>query len=290
MLTKLQNFLRTHFQRSDNGLMQVILINGVIFVILLLTKIVLFLADYDTLYQVLQQSLRLPAPWQVFLHQPWSMLTYFWLQEDFISAALSLLLLYTFGQFIMHTLGSRSLIFLYMLGGIAGGSTFLLLYNLAPGLKGTHTSLIGMMGSFYAIMAATATLSPHFAFRLLFFGSIPIKYILGFLLLLSLFELSGPQPAHGIANLGGALAGYIYIQYRKRKRTMRPWMGYFKKFSNKNSKFRVTYVHNSPIKQDKAMDHIDQEVLDAILDKIASSGYQSLSAQEKHQLFQAGHQ
>lgn len=297
MLAEASSFIKKHFQRSENSLMQIILINALIFAALLLIKTALVLAGHEIYYQALYQFLSLPASWQSFLHQPWSIITHFWVHEHFFITIWSLLLLHAFGQPIMQSLGSQSLVALYVLGGIAGGVCFLLLYNLAPRFQGTSASLVGLTGSLYAVMVGAAIQIPDLAFRLLFLATIRIKYIVGFLLLLSFFELSSPQPAAGIANLGGALLGYIYTSHASKLVVLDTILVRLRKFFRKKSTLKVTYRRDKPMdpgNRDKPTDsdeevhHIEQEAIDLILDKVAESGYESLSQEEKRQLFHAG--
>ena len=288
MITKIGSFIKTHFQQPENGLMQVILINVLVFVALLLIKTAWVLTGYEAHYQTLYQYLSLPASWKAFLHQPWSIVTYFWVHEHFFGTIWSLLLLYAFGQVVMNSLGSKSLLALYVLGGVGGGIFFLLLYNLAPPFRGLSTSLIGSAGSLYAVMVGAATGVPYFSFRLLFLGTIRIKYIVGFLLLLSFLELSDHQPAAGIANLGGALLGYMYASQVSKLAGLSSFLPRLRKTFRKKSTLKVTYKQDKPIDRDKEVSYTDQEAIDLILDKIAESGYESLSLEEKQQLFHGG--
>lgn len=137
-------------------------------------------------------------------------------------------------------------------------------------------------------MAGAARGVPHFSCRLLFLGTIRIKYIVGFLLLLSFFELSGHQPAAGIANLGGVLLGYMYVSQVRKLTGLGSLLPRFRKPFRKKSALKVTYKQDKPIDRDKEVSYIDQEAIDLILDKVAESGYESLSQEEKQQLFHAG--
>ena len=61
MMSELFYFIKIHFQRSENGLMQVLLLNALSFFALLLLKVVMVVAGYETAYTVLCQNLALPA-------------------------------------------------------------------------------------------------------------------------------------------------------------------------------------------------------------------------------------
>ena len=288
MLAEARSFLIRQFQKPENGPMQIILIHGLIFTALLFIKILLLLAGYEAYYQALYQRLSLPASWQVFLHQPWSIFTHFWIHDYFWSTLWSLFLLNVFGQLIMHLLGSPHLVALYVLGGIAGGIAFLLLYNLSPTFRAVHPSLVGTTGSLYAVMAGAAVIAPHVSLRMLFLGTIRIRYIVVGMLLLSFLELSSRQPATAIANLGGALLGYGYMQHLRKLRKLGSFVAsLYQPLMRQRTHMVVTKPETTNLTQ-AIMETTSQETVDAILEKISSSGYESLTQEEKQQLFHAG--
>ena len=284
MLAEARSFLIRQFQKPENGPMQIILIHGLIFTALLFIKILLMLAGYEAYYQALYQRLSLPASWQVFLHQPWSIFTHFWIHDYFWSTLWSLFLLNVFGQLIMNILGSAHLVALYVLGGIAGGIAFLLLYNLSPTFRAVNPSLVGTTGSLYAVMAGAAVIAPHVSLR----GIIRIRYIVVGMLLLPFLELSNRQPATAIANLGGALLGYGYMQHLRKLRKLGSFVAsLYKPLIRQRTHMVVTKPEATNLTQ-AIMEATSQETVDAILEKISSSGYESLTQEEKQQLFHAG--
>jgi len=285
MMNELVYFIKTNFRRSENGLMQVLLLNALSFFALLLLKIVLVVAGCETAYTALCQSLVLPASWSACLHQPWSLLTHFWVHVSFFNTLWGLLLLHTLGQVVMGRCGSRHLVALYLLGGLVGGLLFLLLYNVAPHFQGTPTSLSGFSGSLYAVMVAAATLAPQFSFSFFLLGPLRLRYIAGFLVLLALVNLVGAEPAASIAHLGGALLGYVYVKQFKGYAWLRQyWVGFKKSGQN----LKVTCRRVAPLVKKADDMRVDQASLDYILDKVAASGYESLTPAEKQQLFNAG--
>ncbi len=282
MINELIFFVRTHFQRSENSLMRIILLNVLSFLALLLLKITFVIAGYKSAYMALLQRLVLPALWPTYIHQPWTLFTYSWVHVSFFSTFWGLLLLYSMGNVVVRRLGSRHFLAIYLLGGLAGGSLFLLLYNISPYFHGASTSLLGFPGGLYAVMVAAATLSPQLSFSL--FPPLQLKYITGCLVLLSLVNLVGAEPAASIAHLGGAWLGYAYAHWLQRDHTW--WRRWWLRFRGSNLK--VTYKSTTPWASKDAYEPVDQASLNRILDKVATSGYESLSPAEKQQLFNAG--
>ncbi|OJW71791.1 MAG: hypothetical protein BGO68_03270 [Candidatus Amoebophilus sp. 36-38] len=286
MFPELVKFVKKHFQRPNNGIIQLIIIHALVFITLVMAKAICVLLGYESYYQAIYQYLILPASWESFLHQPWSIFTYFWIHERFFSIIWNALFLYAFGQVMLSIWNSKVLKVIYLFGGIVAGISFLLLYNLAPGLRGHVGTLVGPAGNLYAIMVATALVLPNFYFRLFFVGAIKIKHIAAVLLLLACFELSSHQ-AIGIAHLAGGLAGYIYVIFINKFVNHKPILGYFSNISRRKKKFKITYRNSNradAVQRPKS-ERQRQSDIDAILDKIAATGYQSLTQQEKQQLF-----
>ena len=95
-----------------------------------------------------------------------------------------------------------------------------------------------------------------------------------------------------ISHLGGALFGYLFItQYKKQKDITRwVWGLFYTEKSGGKKKKRNPHMHVSYKKPKTDMEYNAQKVaerkeLDRILDKVAKSGYESLSKKEKEILF-----
>jgi membrane associated rhomboid family serine protease len=284
-MSDLVYFVRTHFRRSENGLMQIVLLNALSFFVLLLLKIMLVVSGYETTYTALFQSLALPASWSAYLQQPWTLLTHFWVHASFFNTLWGLLLLHTLGQVVVHRLGSRHFVALYLLGGLAGGLLFLLLYNVAPYFQGIPTCLLSFSGSLYAVMVAAAMLAPQHSLLLFLLGPLKLRYIVGFLVLLSLVNLVGDEPSASIAHLGGALLGYVYVKWCEGDAW---WHQYWARLKRPRQDLKVTYRSAVPWVKKSYDEPAEQPNLDHILDKVAASGYESLTPSEKQQLFNAG--
>ena len=285
MINEFFQFVKSQFQQGKNGLMQIILLNVLSFLSLLVLKTGLVLVGEKAAYLALLQSLMLPSSWKLYLQQPWTLMTYGWVHTSFFATLWGLAILYTLGQVVVNLIGNRHFIIIYLLGGLAGGSSFLLLYHFSPHLQNTSTLLLGFSGSLYAVIVAAATLAPQLSFSFLLLGPIRLKYIVGFLLLLSFVNLSGAEPAESIVQLGGALLGYLYIKQLYGYSRLRQ---YWHRLWGARRKMKVSYRQPHTTSKDQSKATVDQAHLDDILDKVAESGYTSLSEAEKQQLFEAG--
>ncbi len=126
--------------------------------------------------------------------------------------------LFFLGRMLMDMIGSRHVLRLYLLGGIAGGA-LQLAYNF---LFGPDALIIGASASVLAIIIAVCTLTPYQRIQLLLFFIIPISLTLKQVALIIvatnvitlLFSLSAPG-GDGIAvmaHFGGILFGWAYIR------------------------------------------------------------------------------
>ena len=143
-----------------------------------------------------------------------------------------------------------------------------------------------------AIVIAISFYVPDFTIFLLFFGPVKLKYIALFSIVIDVLMIASYNAGGHIAHLGGALYGYLFImQYRKGKDIGR-WLNNFLDdlvtvFSFRR-RLRVTHKKTAREMSDEEYNMrkaASQKEIDRILDKIAQSGYESLTKAEKDTLF-----
>ncbi len=301
MMTGIFDDFRNAFRKTNNGLIQIIFVNIIIFLCLLLTKVVLTLSGHSSLYEGFVEKFQLPASFYNLLFQPWTILTYFFIHDELFHILFNMLFLYWFGSLIHEYLGNKRLINIYVLGGLLGGLVYMLAYNLVPIFRPLvdHSFMMGASGAAFAVVVGAATLLPDYSFMLLFLGPVRIKYIALFYIIISLASTIGTNPGGNIAHLGGALMGYIYVkQLRKGVDLGTPIaaiMDFIKSLfveAPPKPQLKVTHrsytnVGYSQTTHFNAEDAPDDDEVDALLDKISKSGYESLSKDEKLKLFKA---
>jgi hypothetical protein len=210
-----------------------------------------------------------------------------------------MLFFYWFGKIIYEFLGNNKLINLYVLGGIIGGFFFILIYNLVPFYHNRveGSILMGASAGVFAVVVGAATFMPNYTFFLLFLGPIRIKYIAIFYVLLSLFRIDGSNAGGELSHLGGALIGFLYVQQLKKGndfgQPIISFIEFVKSIFVRKPKIKVSYKSTQEEKNKRAKTkpekskNIDQNEIDAILDKISEGGYESLTKEEKEKLFNA---
>lgn len=297
--------LRTAFRRTDNATMQLIVINIIVFMVLNTLFVVFFLFQTPGLYTPFVRIFTLPADPLGLIYRPWTLFTYFFSHEGLFHIFFNMLIFYYFGRLVEEYLGSRRLIGLYVVGGLAGGFLYMLLYNILPVYQGAlpNAELIGASASVMAVVVGAATLMPNYQFHLLLLGPVKIKYIAAFWVVVSFFGFAQQNAGGDIAHIGGSLMGYIFIIQLKKGRDLGKWVNDFRdavsSMFKKKSNLKVTY--SKPRSKSKVTTHTAyrnsnqnnndaipmQEEIDAILDKISESGYGSLTREEKEKLSRA---
>ncbi|WP_242610712.1 rhomboid family protein [Aquimarina brevivitae] len=250
----------------------------------------------------------LPSNPTDFIYQVWGLVTYSFLHFGFWHVFWNMLMLYWFGQYVLNLFTEKRFLTIYLLGGIAGGALFVLAYNLFPALAGRNGYLIGASAAVLAIVIFIATYTPNAAIRIFFF-TVKLWQVGLVMVLMDLVQLPNQNAATGnaggmIAHLGGAAFGYAYAMQLKKGRDIGSWFeglmdsiaSIFKPKKKSplktvhKSKGRTSSSTTSSYRSKTSSDVKDnnQKKIDAILDKISKSGYDSLTKEEKDFLFKAG--
>ena len=192
-----------------------------------------------------------------------------------------------------------------MLGGIAGGLIYIVLYNALPYFQAhvEGSRMLGASAAAFSVAVGASTLLPNYTFNLIFLGPIRIKFIALFYIILSLAQTVGPNAGGNLAHLGGAFVGYVFIKLlqsgtdlgKPLYAVMNVWSRLFRKRPSMQVTYRERQVYRSTSVYSSAsssgtIEMPDQTEIDSILDKISKSGYESLTREEKQKLFKASQQ
>ena len=284
------------FSRTNNGHVQLILLNVILFIALAVVYVVATVSGYGNVFRLVHDQFSLSPLPSEFLTRPWTLITYAFAHSlsDIWHILFNMISLYWFGRLFLEYLGNDRLIALYVLGALAGGILYLLLSNTIPFFQAhAATGMVGASAAIYAIMVGCATLLPDYTFLLLFFGPVRIKYIAFFFILLSFLGTVSANAGGNIAHLGGALMGFVYVRQLQRGRNLGGWITAILKaiggLFQRKPRIRVEYRREGPsVSRKETTASVSQQEIDAILDKISERGYESLSREEKEKLFRAG--
>ena len=283
--------LKRSFQ-AGSILKKLIFINVAVFIGIRLLGVLLLLFNLQDLPVLLY--LQLPASVTALLSRPWTVLTYMFTHFDLLHILFNMLWLYWFGELFLQFFNERQLGGLYVLGGLAGALLFVVSYNLVPYFR-ERTSFSFVMGASAAVMAIVFAVSFYrkdLEITLFLFGRIKLIYLALFTFVIDLLAMTSENAGGHIAHIGGALFGIWFAsRYAQGKDLTNPINRLIDKIVNlgkRKPKMSVTYGGRSAKDWDyNARKHQEAADIDAILDKLKRSGYGSLSADEKKQLFDA---
>jgi len=280
--------------RTGNNVLRFVIINAGVFILLGLLSLI------DNLFKLggtlqFHEYFTFPSSPVWWLRKPWSLITYMFLHQDIFHLLGNMIMLYFGGRIFTEFLGNQRLVALYIIGGIAGALLYILLYNTIPMFAdaGINANLMGSSAAVLAIFFAIASYLPNYEVSLILIGPVKLKYIALFLFLLDLLSIDQSNPGGHIAHIGGALFGMAYAS------GLRKGYDFTTKFNQmidrivglfanrkKGTHMKVSYRESSNQKAKAAkVAKNKQEIIDAILDKISKSGYDSLTKEEQETIF-----
>lgn len=232
----------------------------------------------------------LPSNISTLLIRPWSVLTNIFFHSGFWHILWNMVLLYYLGRILEDFLDNRKIWKIFLYGGLVGGLLFVVSYNIFPVFSEdvVNAKLLGASGGVTAIIVATGIHLPYYQVRPFGLFNVQLRWVALFFVFRDLYTFPVSDNAGGLfAHMGGALFGLLYILNLQGKLSL-PNFGSFAKptmrvFNNKPDE-RTYKKHQAGSKTSAKP---NQEEVDAILDKISQSGYDSLSDHEKEVLFKA---
>ena len=280
--------------KEGSVLTRLIYINIGVFLVIKIIGVFFYLAGQPF---TLAEYLAVPSVTDELIKRPWTPVTYMFLHVGFLHLLFNVLGLYWFGQLFLYHFEGDKMLSVYLLGGLVGAAFYIIAYNLSPAFDSIYGLLLGASASIFAILVAVAFYDPNREIHLFFIGRFPLKYVALFYVVLSVIGISTSNPGGNIAHLGGAFWGWFYIHQLRKGKDMGAG---FIKFLNKigdfftsafKSKSNMKVTYRKPPRDDyeyNRMQNVKQEEINHILDKIAKSGYESLTKKEKEILFKQG--
>ena len=267
---------------------KMILVNVLCFILPMLVNTLLFLLNTRT--GGYMNWIQLSPKFEIFVTRPWTIISYSFIHSGFFHLLWNMILLFFSGRLLLNLFPDRVFVNNYFLGIIAGGLIFILSYALFPVFKGKYPPMIGASAGVMAVFIFICTYTPNQEIRVLFFN-LKLKYLGIIFFLLDVIQIPNGNAGGHLAHIGGALLGFFYANQLTKGRDIgmrfeKIWQSLF---FNKN--LRTVYKASEKpqsVSVSKNEEIIRQKKIDAILDKISKSGYDTLSKEEKDFLFEAG--
>src|SRR6266550_1958839 len=163
---------------DGNALVQLVVINAVLFVILKFIYVIYVLESLhvDAFYTNILNWFVLPASLDKLSTRPWTVLTYMFSDQHVFRFIANMLWLWGFGYVLQDLTGNRKLVPIYIYGGVVGGVFFMLFYAILPGLQGQIPAavLAGANPAVIAVAVATTTVAPDYRIFPMINGGIPL--------------------------------------------------------------------------------------------------------------------
>jgi membrane associated rhomboid family serine protease len=288
--------------QDGNALVQLIIINAVIFVIFKFVYVIYLLMSLQTtaFYNNIFNWFVFPASLEKFLTRPWSVLTFMFSDFRVLRFVSNMFWLWGFGYILQDLTGNRKLAPVYLFGGVAGAAFYMLSYFIFPKMQAQLPAalLVGANPSIMAIAIATTTVAPDYRIFPMINGGIPLWVLTLIFILVSFSSISYGDSGAYFANLGGAAMGFLFIYQIRKGNDWSIWLNQFfdwcndlfnpnKKKKKKTSSRDEFFYNVSGTQPYKKIPNITQKRIDDILDKINQQGYRFLTDEEKEILKRA---
>ena len=274
-------------KRFSNGNVvdKLIYINIAVFVLTLLISV--FQGLYKGNINFIFDWFSLDNEYSSLLKKPWSIITYGFLHADFLHILMNVLVLHFIGNLFIAFFTEKQLLSFYILGTFFGGLLFIFSQNYFPLFEGKSSVLVGASAGISAIFIGIATYMPNYELKFRFIGFVKLWYLAAFWLALDVIALIGDNAGGHFAHLGGSLFGFLYVTRASNKE-----INIFSRILSifKIQKKPLKTVYKSAKKTINTVKNTDlnQQQINAILDKISKSGYDTLTKTEKEFLFRQG--
>jgi membrane associated rhomboid family serine protease len=149
----------------------------------------------------------------------WQLLTYCFLHSGLLGTALELLSIWFLGAFLEANNGSRWVAELFFISVLGASLTAVALAFATASTGGLGIGLLtGAFGGIFGLLIAFGVLYGDMQFTLF---PLPVtmkaKYLVAIYMLFALAQIFGQSRVYALAQLGGALLGYIYIKSAPRR-------------------------------------------------------------------------
>lgn len=286
--------------RIGGTLIRLIIVNVAVFLLMLVVDLCFLFYTQDPIAgealsrHYMRNWVECPQEPALLITRPWTVVTYMFAHDGLNIGHIfwNMFMLFFAGRLFQNILGDKRLLGNYVLGGFSGLALFLLFYNLMPMYQGTSW-IVGASAAVMSVLIGIAAHRPQMVVNLLFFGPVKLMYVAGVLVVIDLVSLrSGDNSGGHIAHLGGALYGVFSARMLdKGKDPSMAFANWLTRLGDmlrgrKRGRMRVekrpTRRVAVSIDADFNSSKREQEArLNAILDKIGRSGYESLSKDER---------
>jgi membrane associated rhomboid family serine protease len=229
--------------------------------------------------------------------QVWRLLTYAFLHDPGYvwHIVFNMLFLWWFGRDLEDLYGPREFLAFYLVSALLGGIAFTLAYNLPPHAR----YCLGASGAVTAVLVLCACHYPNRTILLFFILPIPIWFFVLFQIVPDAYQFlialrRGQQEGNTAVTVHLAGAAFAYVYYKRRWRLLDLWTDFrswqrhmsrprLRVYREEKAPSRVPFDSSASTAERDDMD----ARLDAVLEKVARTGRDSLTDEELQVLLRA---
>lgn len=288
--------------RQGGDMTKLIYINIAVYLCLKILSVLAFITGLDSLNSIAYDYLAVPSDTSTLFTKPWTVFTYMFVHEGFIHLLFNMLWLFWFGKLFEEFLPKVRLSAVYILGGLTGAALYMLAYNIFPAFQDVRfvSVAIGASASVMSIVFAIAFYNPKHKLYLFLIGPVKLVHIALVFAAIDFLSLASGNAGGHLAHLGGAFYGFLFaLNFKKGVDISSFFVGVIDGFSDfvsgifsSKPKMKVHRGGNTARDMDdkeyNANKKSNQDRINIILDKISSTGYDSLTKEEKEILFKSG--
>ncbi len=269
--------LKLQYKIGDIG-QKLIFINVVVFIISIpfFYRFKIGIFDYP-------EYLALSGSWKNALLFFYTFFTYMFFHAGFMHLLFNMIYLHFITRLYLTLFNDKQFLFNYIIGGIFSGIIYLLFSTLFL----NYGTLVGASAAILSLLFTLVFYAPNMSVRLLLIGTVKLWHIGLFMFILDILNIGLENTGGHISHLSGVLFGFLnYLLIKNGKDLSKTFS-----IKKKNKYFKKVYSNKSIIINDKkeapeiSTNTITQKKIDDILDKISTSGYDSLTKEEKEFLF-----
>jgi membrane associated rhomboid family serine protease len=280
------------YQWKHGGMMMKLLfINSFIFIVIQLISVfgrLMGIEAQTTVTEFLISIFGMETTFSSFLLHPWGIFTSIFAHFTLFHFISNMLFLYFAGKLFESIFEGKYLFFTYIFGGIFGGLIELIAHASFPSLQDEAVVIVGGSGSIMTLFATLAFYRPNLTISIFGIFNTRLIFIAAAFILSDLISLGINDGTAHFAHIGGVIFGGLTVVSKASFFKFYDRLTTFTIFQKKSHLKVKKGTRTSTFKTDEEYNlekRKKQDKTDAILDKIAKSGYESLSKTEKEFLF-----
>ena len=201
--------------QDGNALIQLLVLNAVIFVVLKFVYVFFLATDNSKLsfFAHVFNWFTLSANPEKIVWRPWTLISFMFTDHELFRFISNMFWLWSFGYILQDLTGNSKLIPIYLYGGIGGAIIYVMVHVLAPGFRDLADVdlLYGANCSIGAVAVAVTMISPGYRIFPMISGGIPL-WILALVFMLLNFSgvATGDLPTY-LAYAGAAGTCFLLI-------------------------------------------------------------------------------